>query len=246
MTLTRIEELFEHAAALPPEARGAFLDAGCQGDPSLRTAVEGLLQADAALGPDDDFLRGPVVGARPAAQDECLAIEGYRILRKIGVGGMGSVYEAEQENPRRRVAIKLIRPGMATPETIKRFALEAQVLGRLRHPGIAQIHQAGLTASGQPFIAMEFIQGPMLVDYARQHSLDVPARIDLLAVVCDAVQHAHRRASSTATSSLAISWWRIRGSRGCSISAWPASPTSICKPWPCGRRRGNSSGRCPT
>ena len=192
-SLTQLEQLFDQAVALPPEARPSFLDAECRGAPHLRTAVEALLETDAELARDDDFLRGPVAVARSDNHDAALPIqiEGYRILRKIGDGGMGTVYEAEQDNPRRRVAIKAIRPGMNTRELAKRFALEAQVLGRLRHPGIAQIYQAGLTENGQPFIAMEYINGTTLVDFAQQTSLDVSARIELVARVCDAVQHAH-------------------------------------------------------
>src|SRR5262249_39724326 len=101
------------------------------------------------------------------------------------------VYEAEQDNPRRAVALKVIRNGLAAPGLVKRFTHEAQILGRLHHPGIAQIHEAGLTEEGQPYFAMELIQGMILDRYVRSHSLTVNARLELLAKVCDAVQHAH-------------------------------------------------------
>ena len=104
---------------------------------------------------------------------------------------MGTVYEAEQDNPRRTVALKVIRPGLVSPELLKRFTHEAQILGRLQHPGIAQVYEAGLAEDGQPFFAMEFIRGLPLDEYAHRHGLDLAARVGLLARVCDAVQHAH-------------------------------------------------------
>src|SRR5262249_8782235 len=120
-----------------------------------------------------------------------VAIGRYRILRELGTGGMGTVYEAEQDNPRRSVALKVIRNGLANPGLVKRCTHEAQILGRLQHPGIAQIHEAGLTEEGPPYFAMELIRGKALDRYARSHSLDVNARLALLAKICDAVQHAH-------------------------------------------------------
>src|ERR1700688_3473038 len=100
----------------------------------------------------------------------------YRILRLLGEGGMGSVYEAEQEQPRRRVALKVIKTAWASSELLRRFELEFQTLGRLHHPGIAQIYEAGSAETGfgsQPFFAMELIQGKPLVDYASAHHLNM-------------------------------------------------------------------------
>src|SRR5262249_40351259 len=94
---------------------------------------------------------------------------------------------------RRAVALKVIRKGVASPEMVKRFTHEAQILGRLRHPGIAQIYEAGLAEDGQPFFAMEMIRGLPLNEYAQRHRLDSQARLGLLARVCDAVQHAHEK-----------------------------------------------------
>ena len=104
---------------------------------------------------------------------------------------MGTVYEAEQDNPRRTVALKVIRPGLVSPELVKRFSHEAQILARLQHSGIAQVYEAGMGEDGQPFFAMEFIRGMPLDEYARSRGLDAAARLELLARVCDAVQHAH-------------------------------------------------------
>jgi WD40 repeat protein/predicted Ser/Thr protein kinase len=115
----------------------------------------------------------------------------YRVVRLLGEGGAGAVYEAEQASPRRMVALKVLRPGRASPTLLKRFAHEAQILGRLHHPGIAQVYEAGLDDDGQPFFAMEFIRGLPLDEYARTRGLTAPARLELVARVCDAVQHAH-------------------------------------------------------
>ena len=96
----------------------------------------------------------------------------YRILRLHGEGGMGTVYEAEQDNPRRTVALKVIRPGLVSAELVKRFSHEAQILARLQHPGIAQVYEAGMGEDGRPFFAMEFIRGMPLDEYARERGLD--------------------------------------------------------------------------
>src|SRR6185369_11146193 len=117
----------------------------------------------------------------------------YRILRLVAEGGMGTVYEAEQDSPRRLVALKVVRFGRASPTSLKRFTHEAQILGRLHHPGIAQVHEAGFADDGQPFFAMEFIHGLPLDEHARRHSLDLNGRVGLLARVCDAVQYAHEQ-----------------------------------------------------
>jgi serine/threonine protein kinase/tetratricopeptide (TPR) repeat protein len=129
--------------------------------------------------------------------DEAMDMVGpYRILRKLGEGGMGTVYEAQQENPRRVVALKMVRPGLMSSTLMARFRHEAQALGRLRHPGIAQIYEAGThqTSHGrQPFFVMELVHGQTLGEYAQQKQLDDRQRLDLMARICDAVQHAHER-----------------------------------------------------
>lgn len=120
----------------------------------------------------------------------------YRIRRLIAEGGMGAVYEAEQEQPHRTVALKVIKSGFVSHELLRRFEQEAQALGRLHHPGIAQIYEAGNAESEhgpQPYFAMEFIEGPRLLDYANQHKLKTRERLELMASVCDAVEHAHQR-----------------------------------------------------
>lgn len=123
-------------------------------------------------------------------------IAGYRVLRKIAEGGMGAVYEAEQANPRRRVALKVVRPGAATFELLRRFEFEARVLALLEHPGIARIYEAGTFESiegPRPFFAMEFLRGSSLTAHARSRGLSIRARLELLARVCDAVAYAHQK-----------------------------------------------------
>src|SRR5262245_53594340 len=120
----------------------------------------------------------------------------YKITRLIGEGGMGAVYEAEQDQPRRTVALKVIKAGLASPELLRRFAQESQALGRLQHPGIAQIYDAGTADTGfgpTPYFAMEFIRGETLRDYADKHHLNTRQRLEIVAKVCDAVHHAHQR-----------------------------------------------------
>lgn len=128
--------------------------------------------------------------------DHPVAIAHFRILRLISEGGMGTVYEAEQDLPRRIVALKIIRPGMANPELLRRFEHESNALGRLQHPGIAQIYEAGTADSGrgpQPYFAMEFIRGKKLTDYAEEHHLTTRQRMEMVARIADAAHHAHQR-----------------------------------------------------
>lgn len=120
----------------------------------------------------------------------------YRIIRVLGQGGMGTVYEAEQDSPRRTVALKVIRAGVANARLLRRFEYEAQILGNLEHPGIATIFEAGTFNKGlglQPFFAMEYIDGEVITEYASQQQLSTRARLVLLAQVADAIQHAHQK-----------------------------------------------------
>lgn len=193
----RVDELFNAVLPLPPEQRAAYLDSHCD-DPAVRREVDQLLAYDAnARALHTDAMR-QAISSSVAALELPLPeqIAGYRIIREIGRGGMGIVYLAEQPNPRRQIALKAIRPGISSVEMLRRFELEAQVLGRLAHPGIAQILEAGaaeIAGVRQPFIAMEFIAGEPLLDYARSRSLDTRERVDLIIRICDAIQHAHQR-----------------------------------------------------
>lgn len=184
-----MREIFSAALEKPRNEREAYLDHACP-DASLREEVRELLEAE-----EQPRLESPVAGilsapARPAT------IGRYRIVRLLGEGGMGAVYEAEQDQPRRTVALKVIKPGLASPELLRRFEHESQALGRLHHPGIAQIYEAGAADSGfgpQPYFAMEFIQGASLLRYAEAHRLGTRQRLELMVKVCEAVHHAHQR-----------------------------------------------------
>src|SRR5262245_39747216 len=173
----RVEELFDQALDLDPARLAAFLDEQCQGDADLRAAVERLLRLDRRAQADESVLRSPRAGSRPQTlappAPQLPAVGRYRVVRVLGEGGMGTVYEAEQDNPRRTVALKVVRAGLTSDSLLRRFEREAQILGRLRHPGIAQVYDAGVSEGGQPYFAMELIAGVPPDQYAREHALDV-------------------------------------------------------------------------
>jgi tetratricopeptide (TPR) repeat protein len=191
----RVRQLFLEACRRPSAARAAFLEQLSGSDAGLRGEVESLLVHDDDSGA---FATAPFV-ARPAAWDARLPerIGRYRLLECVGRGGMATVYRAEQDNPRRSVALKLLPPELFSPERRRRLEFEAQLLGRLQHPGIAQIFEADVhrleAGATLPYFAMEFVAGQPLTVYAKARDLDVRARLELLAAVCDAVQYAHQR-----------------------------------------------------
>lgn len=192
----RVAHIFEAARQLQGAEREALLGRECAGDSTLLADVRRLLAHHDAQ--ETVLSTGARARILSALAEEPLpaSIGQYRVKRLIGVGGMGVVYLAEQESPRRDVAIKVIRPEFATAEVLRRFELEAATLGRLQHPGIAQIYEAG-TFSGaggvRPFFAMEFVDGSSLLEFARVRALDLRARLDLFGRICEAVQHAHQR-----------------------------------------------------
>jgi len=202
MTSDRIqlaETLFEAVLHAAPDHRAAILDERCGSDAELRHLVEAMIRGEEQgmgsfleTGPGRRMMES--AAAQPA-QALPPRIGRYSILRKIGEGGMGVVYEARQSNPQRIVALKVIRPGCVSTALLKRFQHEADVLGQLQHPGIAHIYDAGtLDADGaQPYFAMELIRGVPLNDYAATHALTVAQKLELLARICDAVQHAHQK-----------------------------------------------------
>jgi tetratricopeptide (TPR) repeat protein/tRNA A-37 threonylcarbamoyl transferase component Bud32 len=193
---SRVESVYLDASAIAVSERCAFLDRVCGGEPELRRKVEGLLEADVSRG---DFLA--LAPLRLAADlfergpEWPEFIGPYRILGVLGEGGMGTVYRAEQENPHRMVALKVIRAAMMSRDVQRRFEREAEALGRLQHVGIAQIYQAGTAGNGggQPYFAMELIRGRPLRAYAAETALSTSGRLELMAKVCDAVHHAHQR-----------------------------------------------------
>ena len=215
MNETRYRQLHEHfvqASKLVADARGAFVARLRAADAELGDELAALL---GNLGGDDDVddptpalfaLMG--TGSQHGARTQLAAlagtvglgalpsrIDGFRLIRPLGQGGMGIVFEAEQDAPRRRVALKLMQPSLGT-ERLRRFELEAAVLGRLHHPNIAQIHASGTwrgPLGEQPYFAMELIDGTDLRTHAERAQLDLTQRLELFAQVVDGVQHAHER-----------------------------------------------------
>lgn len=194
----RAEELFLTAADLPRGSREGFLNANCS-DPIIRTEVESLLMHESGAEFLDSANMGLCVAGFLRDVDDASdvlpeRIDGYRILRKIGQGGTAIVYEAEQENPRRRIAVKVLRTPYGNRNLQRRFRREIEMLGRLTHPSIARIYGAGVAAtpSGNlPYYTMELVEGPTLTEFAEWLQLSTRARLALIADVCDAVQVAH-------------------------------------------------------
>jgi tetratricopeptide (TPR) repeat protein/tRNA A-37 threonylcarbamoyl transferase component Bud32 len=166
---------------------------------SVREEVESLLRFDRE--PARSLTSMVASATETVLQVDAAMREGtrwgrYRFIRVIGRGGMGTVYEAEQDSPRRSVALKVIKPELASKELTERFAQESAALARLQHPGIAQIYESGTAQTDlgpQAYFAMEFIRGEAVTDYTDAHRLDARRRLELLAKICDAVHHAHQR-----------------------------------------------------
>jgi len=135
-----------------------------------------------------------VTGVPPGSPEAPALIGRYRLLRKVGEGGMGEVWEAEQQEPvRRRVAVKVIKEGMDTKAVVARFEAERQALALMSHPNVARVFDAGQTARGRPFFAMEFVKGEPLTAYCDRNRLPTQERLPLLIQVCEGVQHAHHK-----------------------------------------------------
>jgi tetratricopeptide (TPR) repeat protein len=188
----QIQLLVAEAGRLTPQEREALLDERCGGDEDLKQAVLSELDGAAAA----PTLADPAASVEAVRETLPERIGQYRIVGRIGEGGMGIVYEAEQESPRRTVALKVINAGVASKAVLQRFQVETQILGKLQHPGIAQIFEAGTFDAGhglQPFFAMELIRGKPLIQYATVNDVGTRGRLELLARIGDAVQHAHMR-----------------------------------------------------
>ena len=177
----RVKALFDAAVELPAAQRLVWLAAHCPDDPGIRDEVKTLLAAH-----DLD-------AAEPASET-VQSIGRYRLLSLLGEGGFGAVHLAEQHEPvHRQVALKVLRPGMDSTQVVARFALEREALARMSHPNIAQIYDAGTTANGLPFFAMEYVAGASLVPFCDRAGMPLTSRLRLFVQVCRGVHHAHQR-----------------------------------------------------
>ena len=188
------ETLFAAAAARPATERAVFLDGACAGDPVRRARLKELLRAhDAAAG----FMATANAETRPTLPAEERAsdrIGRYKLLEKIGEGGCGVVWMAEQTEPvRRRVALKVVKLGMDTRAVIARFEAERQALAMMDHPNIAKVLDAGTTEKGRPFFVMELVRGVPITRYCDDANLSTERRLQIFIQVCHAIQHAHQK-----------------------------------------------------
>ena len=178
-----------------PEERAAFLDDVCGKNSSLRSKVEALLGRD----PGDNFLETPAVDLEETQEDPVTERPGvqigrYKLLEKLGQGGFGAVWAAEQKEPiRRRVALKIIKLGMDTSQVVARFEAERQALALMDHPNIARVLDAGATDNGRPYFVMELVKGISVTKYCDQERLTTKERLDLFIKISHAVQHAHQK-----------------------------------------------------
>lgn len=179
----RIEELFQSALEMDQRKRSTFLDEACADDQAVRSEVESLLSYSRQT---ENFIETPALAAG--------TIGPYRLIRIIASGGMGVVYEAEQRNPRRSVALKVMRGDRCDdPQRILLFQREAESLARLKHPGIAAIHEAGCAENGRHYLAMELVYGEPLTKYVRKRDIPIRERLELFKRICDAISYAHQR-----------------------------------------------------
>ncbi|MBE0545609.1 MAG: protein kinase [Verrucomicrobia bacterium] len=196
--MNREKEIFEQALDLEsPEARGAFIRQACGGDEALLQRIHALLKASDTA---PDFLPEGTIRVDPdqpgggLTEGPGTVIGRYKLLEQIGEGGFGFVFMAEQLEPiKRRVALKIIKPGMDSKQVIGRFEAERQALALMDHPNIAKVFDAGATEAGRPYFVMELVKGIPITTYCDDHNLSTTDRVMLFIKVCSAVQHAHQK-----------------------------------------------------
>ena len=193
-----LKAIFLEALDCPSDGeRRAYLDRACEGDTTLRSRIDALLVAHRDAG---SFLEEPVPTPSVTMSNPTpleapgMVIGPYKLMEQIGEGGMGAVFVAEQARPvRRKVALKIIKPGMDTKQVVSRFEAERQALAMMDHPNIAKVHDAGATETGRPYFVMELVRGIPITDYCDREQLAIPERLELFVLVCRAVQHAHQK-----------------------------------------------------
>ena len=196
----RLKEILHRAMHLAPAQRAELLDDECAAEPDLRAELESLLDENDRM--RSEFLESssPAVahdaqGAAGALSSGQIFCERFRLVSKLGEGGMGQVWLAEQISPVwRRVALKLIRAGMYDESVAQRFQAERQSLALMDHPAIAKVFDAGATPQGQPYFVMEYVPGPPITEYCDQNKLTIRQRLELFIQACEGVQHAHQKA----------------------------------------------------
>ena len=191
----RVKQIVAAALDRSPAEREAFVAGACGDDAELLAEVQSLLAAMGAAS-QDRFLAdvSTRLSSQPLTEAAGACIGPYKLLQKIGEGGFGAVFLAEQEKPvRRRVALKVIKLGMDTRQVVARFEQEREALAMMDHPNIAKVFDAGATESGRPFFVMEYVKGDPLTKFADAHKLSVGDRLRLFVQVCEAVQHAHTK-----------------------------------------------------
>lgn len=198
----RVRDVFDAVSPLDGPARIEALDRLCAGDVKLRQKVDRLLAAHDRAGaflsrPACELIATELASRSPSTGMTGRRLGGFVIRRMLGEGGMGVVYLAEQDRPKREVALKVIRSPLVTPELLRRFEQEAEALGRLRHPGIAQVYETGVATDDQghecPYFAMEYVQGMPLLAFVQSRRLALHDSLELIAKVADAVHHAHSK-----------------------------------------------------
>jgi eukaryotic-like serine/threonine-protein kinase len=199
-----LKKILHQALQLAPDQRSEFLDEACASDTALREEVESLLQADDGLRPN--FLQTPLLARKVDSDGNGSGFAGalapgqvfaqrFQLIRKLGEGGMGQVWLAEQTSPvRRQVALKLIKAGMYDETVVQRFQSERQSLAIMDHPAIAKVFDAGTTPHGQPYFVMEYVPGLPITEYCDQKKLKIADRLELFIQACEGVQHAHQKA----------------------------------------------------
>src|SRR5262245_44148187 len=193
-----VESILAAAVDIPSEAdRRQFVAQACGGDAELQRRVEELLANHFQAGSFLESLAPNSVSTVPDAgltEGPGLVIGPYKLLNQIGQGGFGVVFLAEQSQPvRRKVALKVLKPGMDTRQVVARFEAERQALALMDHPNIAHILDGGATATGRPYFVMELVRGIPISDFCDQNHLPVRGRLELFLAVCQAVQHAHHK-----------------------------------------------------
>jgi serine/threonine protein kinase len=187
--------IFLAAVERAPDEWPALLHEACADNPELRARVEQLLHSHRALGSvhggEDE---SPATIIEPAREGPGAIIGPFKLLQQLGEGGMGTVFMAEQSHPvQRKVALKIIKPGMDSRQVVARFEAERQALALMDHPNIAKVIDAGTTASGRPYFVMELVKGVPITRYCDEHRLTPNQRLELFVSVCQAVQHAHQK-----------------------------------------------------